>query len=478
MIRKLDDEEYNVEDYYKEKSCFADIARSQLFNNLTLLVILFNCAWLGVDADRNEAASVSEAAVHFVAMEYTFTVFYTIEIIVRFGSFMETRRAFRDFWFLFDLVLVVFMLAENAILPIINTVRDTEVAGSRGFVGILKMFRLLRLARVVRIVRAVPELLTLVKSITAAARSVIAIATLLSAIMYIFAVAFRLTWVGCCPADVSDGTHMYTGDDWRAQLACDRLALLPEGTTCHGGHGLFDTLGDGMFTLIQGAMSAEFPEGGIESHIMRFVYLCHLLLCNTLVLHMLIGLMCEIVTAVGSAQRDKQALSDMKATLKAHFDSVDVNNNGRLDIYEFFKLLETPEVVTTLQDMQIDVMHWIMHADYIFENSDEISFAKFLEVALSLRASNMARVSDAVEIRKLISSEMLVAEVRAEEFENLLFDRIDEVEGNLEKQKQMVKETLEDGLGEIADRMSAKLEQRIEEMTARLELKLTGQRAG
>ena len=29
---------YNVEDYYKEKSCFADIARSQLFNNLTLLV--------------------------------------------------------------------------------------------------------------------------------------------------------------------------------------------------------------------------------------------------------------------------------------------------------------------------------------------------------------------------------------------------------------------------------------------------------
>ena len=39
---------------------------------------------------------------------------------------METRRAFRDFWFLFDLVLVVFMLAENAILPIINTVRDTE----------------------------------------------------------------------------------------------------------------------------------------------------------------------------------------------------------------------------------------------------------------------------------------------------------------------------------------------------------------
>ena len=27
----------------------------------------------------------------------------------------------------------------------------------------------------------------------------------------------------------------------------------------------------------------------------------------------------------------------------------------------------------------------------------------------------------------------------------MLFDRIDEVEGNLEKQKQMVKETLEDG---------------------------------
>ena len=61
------------------------------------------------------------------------------------------------------------------------------------------------------------------------------------------------------------------------------------------------------------------------------------------------------VSGTGKRLLAWQALSDMKATLKAHFDSVDVNNNGRLDIYEFFKLLETPEVVTTLQDMQIDV---------------------------------------------------------------------------------------------------------------------------
>ena len=49
-----------------------------------------------------------------------------------------------------------------------------------------------------------------------------------------------------------------------------------------------------MFTLLEGTLSGEYPDGMTSYH-MKLVYLIHLLLTNTLMLHMLIGLMCEIV---------------------------------------------------------------------------------------------------------------------------------------------------------------------------------------
>merc|ERR1719446_1718146 len=101
---------------------------------------------------------------------------------------------------------------------------------------------------------------------------------------------------------------------------------------------------------------------------------------------------------------------DARTILQEHFDAADVNRNSQIDIFEFFNLLQKTEVIFALQEMDIDVLHWISAADFVFENTEEITFAKFLEVALSLRANNLARVSDVVDIRKLLSSEMLDCE--------------------------------------------------------------------
>jgi hypothetical protein len=144
----------------------------------------------------------------------------------------------------------------------------------------------------------------------------------------------------------------------------------------------------------------------------QIVYLLHLLFSHTLMLSMLIGLMCQIVTTVGGAQKEKIAVQECRTVLRSHFDAADVNKNGKLDIYEFFDLMQVPEVIVALKEMDIDVAHWITTADFVFETMDEISFAKFIEVALNLRASNFARVSDVVDIRKLIFSEMHEVQAR------------------------------------------------------------------
>jgi voltage-gated sodium channel len=400
----LEKKEYNVEDFYTKGALSTRIATSGWFNHLTLSVILLNVAWIGYDADQNLEDELMDAEIQFIIMEYFFTVFYTFEIIARLLSFGVKRVAFRDTWFCFDGSLVVLMIFENVILPLaLSGLEGVNL----GFLAVLKLFRLLRLARIVRIVRAIPELVTLIRSMSAAARSVCAVSFLLWGNVYVFAVIFRLTWT----SDTVD-------DDGN---------VLDEG---HGRPGLFDNMANAIFTLVEGTLSAEYP-GGIRSYLMKTFYLAHLVITNTLILHMLVGLMCEIVTTVGGAQRDKQAITDARSVLRSHFDSVDVNGNNLIDIFEFFSLLQLPEVIIALQDMDIDVIHWIGAADYLFEDTEEITFAKFLEVALSLRSNNFARVSDIVDVRKLVCAEMIDLEARMTGFEENVIIKFDELESQL-----------------------------------------------
>jgi hypothetical protein len=369
MYDTLDEKAYDVEElYFDDKRIVVQIATSDWFNNFTLLVIVFNVCWIGYDTDANTEANILDAPMAFLVMEYFFTVFYTIEIVVRFLSFRETMAAFKDNLFLFDFVLVMFMLLENVVFAFIFSSANVNL----GVFNVLKLLRLVRLFRLARIVRSVPELMTLLRSMKEAARSVAAVSVLLWGNIYIFAIVFRLIWI--------NGTH--------------------------GEPGLFDNVTESMFTLIAGALSAEYPDG-MDHYGMKVLYLMHLLITNTLILHILVGLMCAIVTTAGTAQRDRVAISNARDTLRSYYDAADTNENGKLDIFEFFELLSQPPVFASLQRMSIDVIHWLNTAESTFRDIEEISFAQFLSAALNLRAKNTARVSDVVTVQKLLTAEMI-----------------------------------------------------------------------
>merc|ERR1719473_1448938 len=56
--------------------------------------------------------------------------------------------------------------------------------------GFLRLLRLLRLSRMARLMRSVPELVTLIKGMVAATRSVFSTLVLLVLFMYVFAIIF------------------------------------------------------------------------------------------------------------------------------------------------------------------------------------------------------------------------------------------------------------------------------------------------
>ena len=84
--------EYDVFDLYKKVGPAQCIAKSGLFNNLTLLVITANGVWIGWDTDHNHAATIDEAKLYFQIAESFFCIYFTAEVVIRFFAFKKILR--------------------------------------------------------------------------------------------------------------------------------------------------------------------------------------------------------------------------------------------------------------------------------------------------------------------------------------------------------------------------------------------------
>merc|ERR1719331_2447535 len=90
------------------------------------------------------------------------------------------------------------MIAETWVLPI-------ALGGAKMPIDVqfLRLLRLLRLARMVRLLRSLPELLALVKAMGAAIRSVSTVMVLLSLLVYVAAILFRMM-LGVIPGKMDE----------------------------------------------------------------------------------------------------------------------------------------------------------------------------------------------------------------------------------------------------------------------------------
>merc|ERR1719330_788776 len=100
----------------------------------------------------NQAALLSDAALHFQVGEHLFCSFFIFEWFVRFVSFAEKRDCLKDAWFMVDTVLAWLMVFETWVITLIFAVvgGTGESAGGIGNAAMLRILRLLRLTRMAR----------------------------------------------------------------------------------------------------------------------------------------------------------------------------------------------------------------------------------------------------------------------------------------------------------------------------------------
>lgn len=385
---------YNVHDLYKKDGIYQFIARSQPFEYVTLGVIIMNSFWMWIDTDYNKSANMLEADIGFQVGEHFFCIYFSLEWCIRFGAFTDKRKGFTDGWFAFDSALVVLMVFETWAMTVVLLVTDdSSELGNLVNASILRLFRLLRLSRLTRLLRAMPELLILIKGMVSAARSVFFTLFLLVILLYIFAIAL-------------------------AQLTENNPVEDPE----TGGE-MFGTIPSSMYTLMVTGIFLDNLTPVMNnisdvSPVCAGLFLLFIALAALMVMNMLIGVLCEVVSAVAASEKEEMDVFSVKAKMDNVLRTLDADNDKLISRAEFDKLITNHDAVVALHAVGVDAEVLVDFADFIFEPDDSeeededgepksktLTFEEFMNVVLEYRSTNNATVKHVQDMSKMLKTE-------------------------------------------------------------------------
>jgi len=412
-------EEYNVQDFYKETGCWQRIARSNSFEYVTLGVISFNAIWLWIDTDFNESESLLQADVIFQVAEHFFCAFFSAEWLIRFMSFEYKKHCLKDAWFIFDTFMVSMMVMETWCITIVMVAvgGGGEALVDTSMLRLLRLMRLTRISRMVRLLRAMPELLFMLKGMMAATRSVFFTMTLLILVLYVFGIICR---------QLADGTVM--------------------------GAKYFPTVMTAMYSLsihaaLLDGVGGVLTEVGQESMATGFVFSCTIGLASLTVLNMLVGVLCEVVSAVAATEKEEMAVSFVKTkvlhilSILSGSDQDDDNafkegaEDGLISKEEFSVLMKHPDAVKALKDVGVDVVTLVDYASLIFQSdargqsfNRKLEFHEFMDLVLMLRGGNPATVKDIADLRKFIHGQNTSRNNKLSEMEEKLDSTLEKMD--------------------------------------------------
>jgi len=375
----------------KEKAKYSDgyagtLAKDKRFEIATICVILLNAVGIGVDADYSarfpRPENLIEGPVGFIIAENFFATYFTFEILVRFFGYKVTYHCLCDAWFVFDACLVFLMVLETWVITLLlysvsgGDGVSAEKMGNASILRVIRLLRLTRMARVVRLMRAVPELMTLVKGMWVATRSMFFTLCLLMIFLYGFGIAFTQL-----ARDFSVGAIFFPN------VPASMNTLLLHGTFLEDCPRVINLIGDDSFWL-------------------RCVFLLFVLVASLTVMNMLVGVIVEVVSVVSSVEKESMRANHVKACLLDIIaDFRPTASRGAVSRDEFMTIMKAPGAAVRFKDFNVDITALHDHIPAFFENGCNFNFPAFLDTVMSLRGHNTATVKDMVDMRKFLKAQ-------------------------------------------------------------------------
>merc|ERR1719388_808514 len=107
-----------------------------------------------------------------------------------------------------------------------------------------------------------------------------------------------------------------------------------------------------------------------HNQIMVWVFIVYILAASFTVLNMLIGVLCEIVSATAKSEQDDMTIKDVKARLVKVFTEIDKDGSGLISMAEFERMRESELTTKALEQLGVESKHLLAMSDAIFETDD------------------------------------------------------------------------------------------------------------
>lgn len=400
QVSDLKRPEYNVADLYYDSGCCQAIARSHVFEVVTLAVITLNALWISIDTDMNDAETLLDADWPFVLVDNFFCAYFFLEWLMRFLSFRRKLDGLKDGWFVFDSALLFTMVTETWVMTIIlslsSSAKSPPGLSNASILRILRLCRLTRMGKMAHLLSAMPEVMILVKGIAAATRGVVITLFVLTVLLYVAAVGFR---------QMTQGSDV--GDEWFTSVPASMHTLLLHGTFQDDITGIARDLQD-------------------KAPLLLIPFYMYGLLSAITLMNMLIGILCEVVSNVATDETNSRTAAKVKAVFNNLMKNcaIDEDADGQISKAEFLGLLGNPKAVRVLETAGIDTVGLAGLADLFFEGEDgtenTLTHEGLMTIITDLRGTNTATVKDVVDLSKVVKTHFLAMDKKQEALEQYL----------------------------------------------------------
>ena len=144
---------------------FYQLKESKFFQFLVITIIIFNAFTIGVNT--YELSDVTNQIINL--LDYSITIFFVVEITIRFIGEPKKSEFFKNGWNIFDTIIVC--------------ISHIPIPNNSSFL----LLRLLRVFRVLRIISVIPELKMIIEALLQSVKRVFYVSLLLFIILYIYA---------------------------------------------------------------------------------------------------------------------------------------------------------------------------------------------------------------------------------------------------------------------------------------------------
>ena len=144
---------------------FSKLKDNRIFQFSVVVIIILNAILIGATTYQLDPIFLN--TIHL--LDYAITVFFVVEILIRFIGEKEKKNFLKDGWNVFDTIIVAISLIT--------------IPNNSSFL----VLRLLRIFRVLRLISVIPELKKIIEAILASIKRVFFVSLLLFIILYIYA---------------------------------------------------------------------------------------------------------------------------------------------------------------------------------------------------------------------------------------------------------------------------------------------------